>query len=316
MLTYNSGFKCFKRFASMYQLYDHTLGLPNINEDILIYFLAYCYHSLHLKYSTIKLYLAGIRFVYIRSGFDNPLTALNGAPFPRIQMLLKSIKKLQGLPKRPRLPVTFDILENMVDLLRTGMFGPFTDVMLEAACTLAFFGFLRCGEFTKSKKSKSFLTFGDIKFNEQNQSFKVILKTSKTDPFRQGVTITIFKVNHSICPYRAMHRYCNIMKRYGRQASQSLFLTSNNKTLTRTFFVDKIRQILRRLDLNEMHYSGHSFRGGAATSASKARIEDHLIRTLGRWSSDCYIRYIDTPISVIKAAQQSLAFTGNLKQKY
>ena len=103
-----------------------------------------------------------------------------------------------------------------------------------------------------------------------------------------------------------MNWYCTIIGSYDRPTTQSLFITADNKVLTRTFFVNKIREILRRLNMNEMHYSGHSFRGGAATSASKARIEDYLIKTLGRWSSDCYVRYIDTPMYVIKAAQQSL----------
>ena len=45
---------------------------------------------------------------------------------------------------------------------------------------------------------------------------------------------------------------------------------------------------------------------GAATSAYAARLEDHLIQTLGRWSSDCYKTYIHTPIHVSKDAQWAL----------
>ena len=45
---------------------------------------------------------------------------------------------------------------------------------------------------------------------------------------------------------------------------------------------------------------------GTATSAYAARLEDHLIQTLGRWSSDCYKTYIHTPIHVSKDAQWAL----------
>ncbi|CAG2195331.1 unnamed protein product [Mytilus edulis] len=53
-------------------------------------------------------------------------------------------------------------------------------------------------------------------------------------------------------------------------------------------------------------YNGHSFRIGAATSAGKANVEDHLIKTLGRLSSDSYCRYIRTDKSSIKNAQQQI----------
>ena len=44
-------------------------------------------------------------------------------------------------------------------------------------------------------------------------------------------------------------------------------------------------------------YTGHSFRIGAATSAAYCALPDHLIKTLGRWSSDAYQIYICTPVS-------------------
>ncbi|VDI02263.1 mediator of RNA polymerase II transcription subunit 24 [Mytilus galloprovincialis] len=45
---------------------------------------------------------------------------------------------------------------------------------------------------------------------------------------------------------------------------------------------------------------------GAATSAGKAKIEDHLIKTLGRWTSDSYIRYIRVTPASIKTAQSRI----------
>ena len=43
------------------------------------------------------------------------------------------------------------------------------------------------------------------------------------------------------------------------------------------------------------NYSSHSYRIGAATSAALAGVPDRVIKVLGRWFSDCYVRYIRTP---------------------
>ena len=61
--------------------------------------------------------------------------------------------------------------------------------------------------------------------------------------------------------------------------------------------------MLDKLGFSRDSYNGQSFRIGAATAAHEARIEDHLIQTLSRWSSDCYTRYIYTSPKVSQQAQ-------------
>ena len=41
-----------------------------------------------------------------------------------------------------------------------------------------------------------------------------------------------------------------------------------------------------------VNYTGHSFRIGAATSASMARVPDLTMLMLGRWQSAAFLRYI------------------------
>ena len=46
-------------------------------------------------------------------------------------------------------------------------------------------------------------------------------------------------------------------------------------------------------------FLGPSFRIGAATRAAQTGIPDHLIKTMGRWSSDAYLLYVHTPVDTI-----------------
>jgi hypothetical protein len=50
-----------------------------------------------------------------------------------------------------------------------------------------------------------------------------------------------------------------------------------------------LKFILQLCSYDPTLYNGHSFRSGAATSAGKALVEDHMIKILGRWSSDSYV---------------------------
>ncbi len=85
-----------------------------------------------------------------------------------------------------------------------------------------------------------------------------------------------------------------------------LFIDEQGKTFMRDKFISYVKQVLHRIGCDEDKYCGHSFRIGAATSAAAANIEDHMIQTLGRWSSSCYTRYIRVQPLHIKAAQERM----------
>ena len=146
--VYEAGFRAFHRFSNLYPSGSLSSTHPAISEDILIYFVAHCVDTLQLKYSTIKTYLAGTRFAYIKAGFQDPCCFPNGQQYLRLRAILKAVKKSQDNTVKPRLPITASILSQCCQSLRSGFLGAYEDLVLETAFCMAYFGFLRCGEFT------------------------------------------------------------------------------------------------------------------------------------------------------------------------
>ena len=286
-------------------------NIPPTSEHILMLFCTYCEDILKLSYTTIKMYLCGVRFFFMRNWGFSPLEKGNGQTFTCLQAILNAIKKKQtNNIKRVRQPITANILANMCKVLTQGLFSYYNNVMLKAACLVAFFGFMRCGELTCMNKfdEKINLCYEDVRLIDG--CIFVNLKKSKTDPFRQGVSIQIHKNGSKICPIAAILHYLEVRENKFAQSNLStkaFFVTETGESLSRTFFIQHVKMILHNLGQNSDSFNGHSFRIGAATTAQSVRLEPHLIQTLGRWSSDCYRTYIHTSADVIRDAQNQLA---------
>ena len=148
----------------------------------------YCQTVLHLRHDTIKLYLAGIKFNYIK--FNNVNILADNLQLPYI---LKAVKRTQcNIPTGLRLPITFNILCDLCNTLTRGLHSPAVDLMLKCLFTMAFYGFLRCGEFTVGDNSTSYIQASDIELSPDLSQYSLLLRSSKTDPFSKGVSITIF----------------------------------------------------------------------------------------------------------------------------
>lgn len=181
------------------------------------------------------------------------------------------------------------------------------DLMLWAAICLAFFGFLRVGELTCGKKFDPalHLSRSDISFSpsiDAPAAMFVKIKASKTDPFKKGVLLTIGSSGSTICAVSAVKRYLMSTNYKGGP----LFQYSDGRYLSRDLFTENIRQLLCIGGYNAKNYAGHSFRIGAATSAASANMPAWLIKDLGRWTSDCYERYIRTPSETLIEASKTL----------
>ena len=286
--TYAAGVQHYLSFCK----HIHCSPLP-ASEQTLLLFVTYL-GQLGLTHKTIKVYLSAVKNLHITSGhfksFEIQLS-------PRVERVLKGIKLSQAKSRPPhsRLPITSSIMCKIRSVLAKTP-NDYNNIMLWAACCLAFFGFLCCSEFTIPSQDTFddavHLSFNDISVDDK-QNPKVIairIKQSKTDPFRKGVTLMLGKTENKVCPVSALLPYLAIRgSKHG-----PLFIMANKHYLTPTLFRTSLHQILKSSGLSTQEYNTHSFRIGAATSAKAAGISDLHIKMLGRWQSDAYQSYIKT----------------------
>lgn len=235
---------------------------------------------------TIKSYLSGIRSYQVDIGFED----LEVFHHPMLQRIIAGVKRLRGeKDKRERKPITRNIL---LDILSCINQDTITGANLHAAFCLAFAAFLRCGEFTYTVKDLESSDFGSWHLTRKSvnildDQLTISLPASKTDPFRQGITLTVAATKDKACAIASMR---NLYDKYPTSPETPLFQQEKG-AFTREFVTSNLRTYLYRLKY-EGNYSGHSFRRGAATSAKEAGLTDNEIQLLGRWKSDAYRRYI------------------------
>ncbi|XP_032231616.1 uncharacterized protein LOC116614582 [Nematostella vectensis] len=130
---------------------------------------------------------------------------------------------------------------------------------------------------------------------------RIHVKASKTDPFRKGTHVFIGRAKPPVCAVEAVLGYP--ARRGG--APGPLFVMESGQPLSRQKLTSWLREILQ-LEGVPGNYSSHSFRIGAATVAACNGLPDHLIQTLGRWTSGAYRSYIRTPADVLAGASSKL----------
>ena len=107
---------------------------------------------------------------------------------------------------------------------------------------------------------------------------RIHLKHSKTDQQQLGVDLYVGRTFNNLCPVAAMLAYLALRG----QTEGPLFMV-DSKPLSREFLVQWLRETLTKAGIDSSHFSGHSFRIGAASTASTKGISEATIQTLGRY---------------------------------
>ncbi|XP_073715760.1 uncharacterized protein [Misgurnus anguillicaudatus] len=296
--SYLTAWRCFKTFHLSFNLQFPDFSLLTITS-----FISYLNSVKNLQAGSIKGYLSGIQFFHkLIYGFPSP--ELNNS---QTSLLIKGIQRSRPSKIDSRQPITLDILTKCLQILRTGYHSIHTAHTLDAMFLLSFFGFLRCSEIAINSKfnPKIHPTISDLSILD-SETIAYFIKQSKTDQEKKGHYIYIFNLPSPIQPYQSLLSYLKLRNAQSKSAIDPLFVDDSNHPVTRFWFQKHLKQIIALTGLPVEHFSSHSFRIGAATTAAQKGLSQNQIQALGRWSSDAFKSYIRYNHLHIKEAHAAL----------
>jgi site-specific recombinase XerD len=237
-------------------------------------------HNQRYAASTIETYGSAIGYVH----------KLHGLPDPTDNFLVRKAivgAKKEGNMPDIRLPITFPLLEKLVDALAYSAASSFQRVLFTSMYLLAFAAFLRVGEMALSNNNtENILKWDNLQFNQETGGIRIIFRHYKHSKGRQKI-LEIRKLNRK-CPVKALKDYLELR---GSEPGY-LFMWPSHKPVTREEFCKGLKAALNFCGLDPSVYTSHSFRIGATCNALSTGHSDAQIREMGRWHSDAFKRYV------------------------
>ena len=145
------------------------------------------------------------------------------------------------------------------------------------------------------------LRYGDVKvFNDR---IVITVLFSKTNP--KPHEITLFARTDILCPVKAWLVYRKLLNPNNsriKPAAQA-FMVAETRVLSYGFLNISFKSLVEKvLHLNPKCYSIHSLRRSGATALHSVGIPDSVIKSMGRWKSLAFLKYLVISIDTIKSA--------------
>lgn len=272
--AYKSDFEDFRKFCIKFNL----PYLPTNPKTIALYLTNISKNS---KYSTIKRRLASISIIHKLKKFyidiKDPIIAGN----------INGIKRNIGIKQSSKKPLLFNNIKDIINKLNQEKVHSLKNLRDISILLIGFSGGFRRSEIIN-------LNIEDLEF--VNEGLKIYINNSKTDQFGEGYVKAIpYFTNKTYCPVLNIKKYIQVAQLTSGPLFRSVSKVNilNNKRLTDQSVALIIKKNLKKLNIENLNYSGHSLRSGFATSAAESGADERLIMNMtGHKSTSMVRRYI------------------------
>lgn len=285
-----------------------------------------------LSYSTLKVYLCGVRNMFLELDIPSP------TDHHFVRSTMKSLKKrLPGVAQKRAVTVQMLRAFAQVGVFRTsaaGATGKFHR-SLWAAILLAFHALLRGSEYAWKGKASAWtaeegLCRADVTFLPQEgpegpaamgdryvpKAMQLRIKSSKVDPFKHGCEFVFHATLGPLCVVAAVYASFLDGGAVGTCPGAPLFTGASGylplsfQAVTAAIKAAVLLIAFTIPGLRAADFTSHSLRSGGATALLAAGYSIEFVKVMGRWRSDSWRTYaqldISTTQNIARAMQESV----------
>lgn len=304
---YGSGWKAFQDYQ---EHVGEQFSWP-LSDRAVRGFTVYCIAVRGLKPTSARTYLSALTCLQKLRGQKE-----ERAKDPAVTTILKGAANLDMAAEVPRSnkrrAMTMPLLKHMGHRLAISGWDEVTKQSIWTAGLVAFFGTARMGELLASEEDwvdpTSTLTWKNIKYREEDDSFLIQIKLPKTG-MPEGEYIDIFKFRgQGCCPVAALKKQQELQKAMGKGRQEDpVFIYPSGRFLTKDSYNKALRTLLEDVvDYSKDSVTCHSFRAGIPSLVNQfpELVSTEEIKGWGRWSSEAYSKY-----TRLKTEQKSKIFS-------
>ena len=267
--AYKSNFENFIRFCDE----NNTTALPASSEIVASYIKKL---SSHIKSSSIKIAVASIAALHNLNSLNDPTQT------PNVKIEMRRMYRTLGRYAKQAYGINKDLLDKMVSATDNSLRG----IRDKAILLVAYDSLCRRSELVS-------LEFEDLIINSNDESLKLKLRKSKTDP--HGIGKNLYLSNKS---QLALKERIVKSKISSGKVFRAITTTGKIKDSLHPSHVGRIYKKIAQLSMIDesiiKNISGHSMRIGCAQDLMLSGTGLPMIMVRGRWSkTDTVMRYIE-----------------------
>ena len=220
----------------------------------------------------------------------------------RLALTLKGITRRCTHVTKQASTMTPEILLKIYDHIDTTQVE---DAVFWLICIFSFLLLLRKSNILPDKMSSfqadKLLSWKEIMYSGNN--LIVNIRWSKTDQFGRQLKSYPLPIipSSNLCPLKAANQVIKLTQ----PSPEGHLAALPHGILTYRRFQNKLRSVLAEAGVSGSHrFSSHSFRRGGATFAYLCGVPTEIIKLLGNWRSDCFLRYLHLPLEARLAATE------------